>query len=207
MRSELDTVAAEGVAMGSGRAAPMSRDDRRAAIIEATVPLLRSHGQSVTTKQIAEASGIGEGTIFRVFTDKAELIDACLSAVFDQTPTLEQFAAIDRSLPLAGRVEAGVQILQQRLQSVIELLIAVGFPEAPDGGRRMDPRARAGHSIVLDAFAELLTPDADRLRVSPHRTAQLARMLTFAATHPKINDDEPMTALEITDILLHGVIR
>src|SRR6476469_9307170 len=84
----------------AGRAAPMQRDDRRAAIVAATLPLLREHGQAVTTRQIAEASGIGEGTIFRVFTDKAELVDACLAAAFDQTDTVAQLAAIDRSQPL-----------------------------------------------------------------------------------------------------------
>src|ERR1700710_334437 len=91
---------AAGLIASAGGAAPMSGEDRREAIVEATLPLLRKHGHGVTTRQIAEASGIGEGTIFRVFTDKAELIDECLTAAFDQTPTLAKFAAIDKALPL-----------------------------------------------------------------------------------------------------------
>ena len=60
----------------TGRAAPMAPDDRRRAIVDAVVPLLLEHGGDVTTRQIAEAAGIAEGTIFRVFPDKPALLMA-----------------------------------------------------------------------------------------------------------------------------------
>lgn len=202
------TAAARATEPSASRAAPLSRDQRRTAIVRATLPLLREHGHAVTTRQIAEASGIGEGTIFRVFDDKAELIDACLTAAFDQTPTLALFAAIDRSLPLQARLVAAVRILQDRLLSVVELLIALGFPGPPENEnrRRMDPRARFGHAQLLDAIAELVEPDRAQLRLSPVETARIARLLTFAASHPKITDSEPMTAEQIVSVLLYGVL-
>lgn len=187
----------------------MSREARRDAIVEVTLPLLRKHGHGVTTRQIAEASNIGEGTIFRVFTDKAELIEECLNAAFDQAPTLARFAAIDRELPLEPRLVAAVSVLQQRLLSVVELLMALGFPNPP-GERdrsRTDPRARYGHSQLVEAIAELLEPDRDLLRTSPGETAGILRLLTFAASHPKITDEQPMSAEEIVAVLLHGVLN
>ena len=54
----------------------MAPDDRRRAIVDAVVPLLLAHGDDVTTKQIADAAGIAEGTIFRVFPDKPALLMA-----------------------------------------------------------------------------------------------------------------------------------
>ncbi len=57
----------------SRRAESLPPDERRAMIIEAMLPLLLEHGEMVTTRQIAEAAGIAEGTIFRVFADKDEL--------------------------------------------------------------------------------------------------------------------------------------
>ena len=54
----------------------MAPDERRKAIVEATLPLLAQYGAGVTTRQIAEAAGIAEGTIFRVFPDKPALLMA-----------------------------------------------------------------------------------------------------------------------------------
>ena len=54
----------------------MAPDERRRAIVDVVVPLLLRARGGVTTKQIAEAAGIAEGTIFRVFPDKAALLMA-----------------------------------------------------------------------------------------------------------------------------------
>ncbi|HUO45747.1 MAG TPA: helix-turn-helix domain-containing protein, partial [Acidimicrobiia bacterium] len=56
------------------RAEPLAPEDRRQAIVEAVIPLLVERGASVTTREMAEAAGIAEGTIFRVFPDKCALI-------------------------------------------------------------------------------------------------------------------------------------
>lgn len=187
----------------------MSRDDRRTAIVVATLPLLREHGHAVTTRQIAEATGIGEGTIFRVFDNKNELIDACMTAAFDQGPTLERLVAIDGALSLEQRLIAAVKILQDRLASVIELLIALGLAGPPElrNRNRMDPRARLGHGQLVDALAELIEPDRELLNGTPAETAQVVRLLTFAASHPKICDEHPMTAEQIVTVLLHGMLN
>ncbi len=67
------------------RAPALSPEDRRASLVEVTIPLLREHGVAVTTKQVAEAAGIAEGTVFRAFGTKDELVQACATAVFDTT--------------------------------------------------------------------------------------------------------------------------
>ncbi len=77
------------------RAAALPRGERRAVIVEATLPLLLTHGSGVTSRQIAEAAGVAEGTIFRVFTDKDELLDAVADLVFDPAPTQAALEAID----------------------------------------------------------------------------------------------------------------
>ena len=63
----------------------ISPEDRRASLVEVTIPLLREHGAALTTSQVAEAAGIAEGTVFRAFGTKDELVQACAAAVFDTT--------------------------------------------------------------------------------------------------------------------------
>jgi hypothetical protein len=56
-------------------------EQRRAAIVASTLPLLIENGSDVSTSQIAAAAGIAEGTVFRAFKDKQELlIPACAPA-------------------------------------------------------------------------------------------------------------------------------
>src|SRR3954469_11968102 len=82
------------------RAAALPPEERRARIVEATLPLLLAHGAGLTTRQIAEAAGIAEGTIFRAFPDKESLIAAVVDAALDTSAVDAALDAIDPDLPL-----------------------------------------------------------------------------------------------------------
>ena len=124
------------------RAAPLPPDERRAAILTAAMPLVREHGTDVTTKAIAEAAGIAEGTIFRVFKDKDELLDAVLERAFDTGRLERQLAAIDPSQSLETRALTAVRLLQRRLEGVWQLMAAMrmGAPPAPRPALTPSPR-------------------------------------------------------------------
>ncbi|MGI8753659.1 MAG: TetR/AcrR family transcriptional regulator [Acidimicrobiales bacterium] len=184
------------------RAAALPPGERRAALIDSTVPLLVAHGTAISTQQIAEAAGVAEGTIFRVFPDKESLIAAAIQQVFDPAATDARLRAIDPALPLDRRLEAAVAILQRRYVDIGRLMVAVGRTKIPgarwgDGDRHSPPR--------LDALAEVLEPDRALLRRDPLQAAQLLRNLTFAGTHPALAIGATLSSAEIVSVILDGI--
>ncbi len=185
------------------RARPLSPDERRSAIIAATRPLLMEHGRRTTTKLVAEAAGIAEGTIFRVFPSKEELFDAVLDAEFDPEPFLAAVARIDPDDPLRERLVAVTTLLQRRFISIFQLMIALAVPKPPDRLRTHELRQR----MAIDGMITVLEQDADKFRVPLLEVTRLLRLLTFSGSHPHISEGRRMDPEEIVDLILHGVLR
>src|SRR5258708_33992603 len=94
----MDAVIEPDVATKTKRATALPPDERRSMIVAATLPLLIEHGDRVTTKQIAGAAGIAEGTIFRAFGDKDAVSGAALESALDPAPLAAPFSAIPPGL-------------------------------------------------------------------------------------------------------------
>ncbi len=182
------------------RAAPLSAEERRAAIVDAAVPLVIREGTGVTTRQIAESACIAEGTIFRVFPDKQAVVDAVVAAVLDPAREIEALAAIPRDLPLEERLTAAVELLQRRVDVIWRLMAAVDMTK-PMAERR---RVRRPDAPEVRALADLFAPDADRLRIVPLKAGQLLRSLTWAASHPAFIDT-PSPPADVVSVLLDGI--
>lgn len=184
------------------RAAALPPSERRAEIIAATLPLVLAHGAAVTTRQIAEAAGVAEGTIFRVFPDKESLIEAVVESAFDATSADAALTAIDRTLPLASRLVEAVEILRRRVADLWQLRTALGMMQVSSGGPSLTDKHRPPD---LSPLAALFEPDRDAIRRSPLEAAHLLRGITIASTHPALILESPLPSEEIVSLFLDGV--
>jgi len=166
-------------------------------IIEATIPLLLEHGEMVTTRQIADAAGIAEGTIFRAFAGKDEVLAAVIEAALDPAPLERALATIDPTLPLPEIVVAAAAIAQQRVVEIWRLASSIGT-RFHDHAKR--PVANS------PALARLLEPHRDELAFSTRHAARTLRALVLAMSHPMMVD-KPATPREIAQVFLHGVSK
>lgn len=182
------------------RARPLPPEDRRAELIRCVIPLLKEHGRDVSTKQMAEACGVAEGTLFRAFRDKDSLIAAAIEAYFDPLPLRTAIRSVDPALPAEGKVQAVLALLRERFEGVIGLMSALKVTEGPP------PLARNASETWLEAFEELMAPHRDELRVPVATVGYYLRLVAVATAIPPINAPHEFAPDELLPLVTHGVL-
>lgn len=194
------------LATGRRRAPAMSPEQRREMIVQAAVPLVTEYGAAVTTSQIARAAGIAEGTVFRAFADKNEVLQACVAEALRPDRVQAELAAISLDQPLAGRLADAAEALEahlSRMGALIGALQASGglVRPAPDGENEGCPPIDAGWEVVADLFE----PEHAALRLPAEQLASMFVSLLFqrgrfpgGPTTPTIHD--------LIDLFLHGAL-
>ncbi len=164
----------------------MTPEQRREMIVKAALPLVAELGAAVTTAQVARAAAIGEATIFRVFDDKDELLDACLREALDPAHALAEIAAVPLDQPLAARLVEAADALRahlERMGTVIGALYATGRRGRAGPGPH-GPGSAAGPAQPGGGGAEAGT-GADEERPAPGRStdrdASMARTVQAVA--------------------------
>lgn len=181
----------------------MAADERRRMIIDAVIPLVLEHGVEVTSREIAQAAGIAEGTVFRVFEDKNEIVDAAVMRVLDPTEVLEALGQIDRGLPLDVTLEKVVTILRARVQSVVAFMSALG-PRDHARHAKHGPQHRPPLHDASEAIAALLEPHRSHIRVPLVTAVDYIRMLVFGTSMPYLRGSQPDPSA-LTDFIIRGI--
>ncbi|MGI5163344.1 TetR/AcrR family transcriptional regulator [Spirillospora sp. CA-253888] len=187
------------------RAQGVPPDERRALIVRAALPLVAERGAAVTTAQVAGAAGIGEATVFRVFADKQELLEACLAEALRPDRVLADLAAIPLTRPLRARLAdavAAIEAYLARTGQVIMALQASGHGRPARGRPGPAPDRDAAMDRTRDALAALFEPDRDALRLPPEQTAEIFMGLAFAWTRPPARRRPALE--DVLEVFLHG---
>jgi len=186
------------------RARPMSPEERRSELTDVTLRLLRVHGRAVTTRQIAEAAQVAEGTIFRVFDSKDDLVDAALVRAFEPGDVVARIEDIDPDQPLSARLLSLVAILQQRFRATFELMQKVELVGPPHHLHDSD-EANAWRARLEAMLTGVVGDDRDQLAVPVDHFVHVLRLLTFAGSHQKIADGRLLTPEQIVETVLLGL--
>jgi AcrR family transcriptional regulator len=187
----------------------MSPDDRRKEIIDAVIPILLKKGSPLTTREIAEAAGVAEGTVFSVFPDKASVIVEAVKATMAPEAVRDALATIPPDVPFEQQLEMAAAVLIERSETV-STLIGVLRSVQPTGSRPPQAAHRfitESHTALIDALTVLFEQHTDLLRVEPRRAARTLWSLAFSNAHPLMAGDERSDSDEIVDMVLHGIAR
>jgi AcrR family transcriptional regulator len=186
------------------RAPAMTPEERRAMIIHTAIPLIAECGAAVTTAKIARAAGIGEGTIFRVFADKDELLQACVAEALSPEHAVRELDAIDVSKPLLDRLAEAAEALQAHMSRMGAILGSLGHRGGKHPGTVRGAGRDESTTRIRAALAELLEPDQAALRRPPEQIAALFFGLLF--TQPRTENEPDLTPQELVEFFLHGAL-
>ena len=197
----------------------MPAEERRRAIVEAVLPVILETGSMPSTREIAAAAGVAEGTIFRVFDDKPALLHAVAEHVLNPPGREEAFRSMVLELPdLRAKIRLVVDRMQETSRRAMTVLMVLrqqmgqqpgaGHLPKPTEDRQGPPEfiVRA-NEVLLERLVFVFDQHRDELRTDPETAALVLRSLVFGAQHPGMTGPAPLTPDQIADVVLHGVSR
>ena len=177
------------------------RPDARSAIVDAAGRLLRQGGaKAVTTRAVAEAAGVPAPTIFRIFGDKAGLLDAVAEQV------MATYAAA-KVLQVAE--ENGDPVADLRAAWRGHIYFGLTNPDlfallSTPGRVHRSPATAVGAEVLAARVARLA--DAGLLRVSPARAVSMIHAAGTGVVLALLGQPEPGRDADLADASLNAVL-
>lgn len=201
--------------MRTFRSAPQTEAETQTRILQAARRLFARQGyDGTTTRELAQAAGVAEGTIFRHFENKkAILIEVATQG------WVEILTDLLTELSEMGSYKAIAQVMRRRMLNLHQNadLMRVCFMEAqfhPDLREQIQTEVISKMTDVAEAFFETAMDQGVYRRMNPRTVAQVfLGMFTVAGFSRDTimpEDASPQTMLEMAegmaDIFLNGVL-
>ena len=207
----------------------MPIEQRRQAILEAVGREVVDREMDLTTRELAQLAGVAEGTLFRVFGSKEELLVAAFSHRLEQVARDESWRD-ELALPSGGdggegagldaRLTRYIDVITGRIADWTHLMSVLHrFLRGTEAVRERDLREANGPEMrrirglygdTLHAFAsscrDLLDPYRDGLRVDIDRAVAFVQSISTAMALSRRFHDFGLTPSAAADIVLHGVL-
>lgn len=186
------------------RAAPLPREKRRASIVEATIPLLQQHGHTLTTRQIAEAAGIAEGTVFRAFDSLDDVIQATVVEILSPTRLRRATEEAHFTGELRQDCLAAVELMSSYV-STVKTLIHLGHSSGNHAIMRCARKEMSERQTEMFAFLEgKFRAHQDQLALTPGQFAKLLELLTVGLKTQFTPQIVTISHSELIDFALNG---
>ncbi|TPX00122.1 TetR/AcrR family transcriptional regulator, partial [Schumannella luteola] len=154
--------------------------------------------RDATSRELADAAGIAEGTVFRAFGDKESLFAAALDRLLDPEPFRAELRRIPLDLPFEDKIACVIEALRTRFREVFRIMQLFQMDGPP-------PRREAANEDWLDIVRELLQPDLAHLGVPIDTVAWYLRLVAFGASIEPFNHFRRFDSAELATIVVHGV--
>ena len=106
------------------------------------------------------------------------------------------------------RLAEAVGVLQRRMRKVIALFHSLRDRSTGQHAASSLRNRQQQDNVKLNAaLADLLRPDADRLRLDLDAAADTLRSMTFALCHPLLGREPAADPDQIVDLALHGILQ
>jgi AcrR family transcriptional regulator len=211
----------------------MLAEDRRATIVAAARRLVVSQGAAFTTREVAQEAGIAEGTIFRVFASKDELMAAVVANMLNLDPLCERIAELPPQPTLLGQVQAILACIGEQahgMQYVSTVIAAMskgphtaeqifgedGSPAEAFAHRRrrvagMFPHTPHQHgeqfTKVQGIVEAALAPYRDQLAMPPAQAASWILLASLATAHPLLSRITTINPDDAAQVIVHGIAK
>lgn len=182
----------------------MPPEERRASLIEATLPLLLQHGPSLTTKQVAEAAGVAEGTIFRVFTSLNDLVDATTREALSHDRLQRDLSAVAPGDSLLSKTHAALLILTRRMADIRSLLHTVHHSPDPHGGACLRDELEARRDELEQWLLDQLQPHIEELTIEPAQYVEFLRTIALGHVFNYAQPNAALTPETLASLALSG---
>lgn len=190
----------------------MAPEERRQAIIEATMPLILARGTDLSTRDIASAAGVAEGTIFRAFETKQELIFAAMHAALSAHDAVHQLESLPQEQTLDERVASILEVLLAEIRRTRALTAAFSRPPLPTvsahDGRSCPPfNHRERQARLNEGVETALAGHSIGLAVPPRTAAQVMLAMAFATSLDITDNNTFAQPRDLAQVVLHGLAK
>ncbi|MBM6699376.1 helix-turn-helix transcriptional regulator [Bifidobacterium pullorum subsp. saeculare] len=213
------------------RAAAMTSERRREAIITAVEDAVVDAEMDLTTKELARLSGVAEGTLFRVFGSKEELLVAAFTHRLERLALDDSWkeelgldasdgtAGEDLAARLTERIARYIAVIADRIDTWAGMMgILHRFLRSTEASKARSlressrPEMRRIQHLYMGALGQfvdgcrgLLAPYADRLRIDPDEAVAFIQSTATALALGRRYHDFGITPERAADIVVHGI--